>query len=105
MTTNKKKPASVNEHDRFTRSAKKDQADTRHPDVAARVQEHRVTDNKAVSHSQHTPGIQHTRRPDAPQVNIGRIDVIVEAAQQPETKQMPVQPVNDFTSRHYLRRL
>jgi len=38
-------------------------------------------------------------------VQIGQIDVIIEAAAQPVTKQAPAPSPVDLASRHYLRRL
>jgi hypothetical protein len=42
---------------------------------------------------------------DAPKVQIGQIDVIIEAAAQPAAKPAPAPSPNDLASRHYLRRL
>lgn len=42
---------------------------------------------------------------EAPKVQIGQIDVIVEAATQPATKKVPAPSPTDLASRHYLRRL
>ncbi len=42
---------------------------------------------------------------EAPKVQIGQIDVIIEAAAQPATKQAPVTSFIDLASRQYLRRL
>ena len=41
---------------------------------------------------------------DTPRVQIGQVDVIIEASHAPETKSAPA-PENDFASRHFLRRL
>jgi hypothetical protein len=58
-------------------------------------------------------GLFHSRVPlrspekmhDAPKVQIGQIDVIIEAAAQPAAKPAPAPSPNDLASRHYLRRL
>ena len=42
---------------------------------------------------------------EAPKVQIGQIDVIIEAAAQPATKPAPAPSSDDLASRHYLRRL
>lgn len=41
---------------------------------------------------------------DTPRVQIGQVDVIIEAPHAPETRSVPA-PENDFASRHFLRRL
>ena len=45
------------------------------------------------------------KKHEAPKVQIGQIDVIVEAATQPAAKPATVSPPVDLASRHYLRRL
>ena len=45
------------------------------------------------------------KKHEAPKVQIGQIDVIIEAAAQPSTKQAPAPSPIDLASRHYLRRL
>jgi hypothetical protein len=45
------------------------------------------------------------KKHEAPKVQIGQIDVIVEAAAQPATKPTPAPSPIDLASRHYLRRL
>jgi hypothetical protein len=41
---------------------------------------------------------------DTPRVQIGQVDVIIEAPHAPETRSAPA-PLNDFASRHFVRRL
>ncbi len=45
------------------------------------------------------------KKHEAPKVQIGQIDVIIEAAAQPATKPAPAPSLVDLASRHYLRRL
>lgn len=45
------------------------------------------------------------KKHEAPKVQIGQIDVIIEAAAKPSTKQAPAPSPIDLASRHYLRRL
>jgi len=45
------------------------------------------------------------KKHESPKVQIGQIDVIIEAAAKPSTKQAPAPSPIDLASRHYLRRL
>ena len=51
-----------------------------------------------------TTALAHPTTQDTPPVQIGQVDVIIEASHAPETKSAPA-PENDFASRHFLRRL
>jgi len=52
-----------------------------------------------------TPLRSHEKKHEAPRVQIGQIDVIIEAAAQPAARPAPAPSSVDLASRHYLRRL
>ncbi len=97
------KPASTVQH--MARSAKTSANPETLLSVPARPFQAELVSKDGDSFHSKAPLRSPQKKHEAPKVQIGQIDVIVEAAAQPATKPAPAPSSIDLASRHYLRRL